>query len=46
VSVHSLDRDWDYAVGKALKLVNEIFLGFLRGPYYQYMVENFQEPQD
>jgi hypothetical protein len=46
VLVHSLDRDWDYAVGKALKLVNEIFLGFLRGPYYEYMVENFHEPQD
>ena len=46
VLLHSLDRDWDYAVSKALKLVNEIFLGFLRGPYYEYMVENFQEPQD
>ena len=44
--LHSLDGDWDYAVSKALKLVNEIFLGFLRGPYYEYMVDNFQESQD
>lgn len=46
VLLQSLDGDWDYAVSKALKLVNEIFLGFLRGPYYEYTVENFQEPQD
>ena len=46
VAVESLDGDWDYAVSKALKLVNELFLGFLRGPYYSYMVENVQEPED
>lgn len=42
----SLDSDWDYLVSKGLKLVNEIFLGFLRGPYHEYMVTNFQEPED
>ena len=46
VALESLDGDWDYAVSKGLKLVNEIFLGFLRGPYYSYMVDNFQEPED
>ena len=46
VSLRSLDGDWDYAVSKSLKVVNEIFLGFLRGPYYEYTVENFQEPED
>ena len=46
VALESLDGDWDYLVGKGLKLVNEIFLGFLRGPYFEYMVENFQEPED
>lgn len=46
IALESLDREWDYLVGKGLKLVNEIFLGFLRGPYYEYMVENFQEPED
>lgn len=46
VVLESLDGEWDYLVSKGLKLVNEIFLGFLRGPYYDYMVENFQEPED
>ncbi len=44
--VTSLDSDWDYLVSKGLKLVNEVFLGFLRGPYHEYMVANFQEPED
>lgn len=46
VILESLDQDWDYAVAKGLKLVNEVFLGFLRGPYYEYMVNNFQEQED
>ncbi len=46
VSLESLDGDIDYALTKALKLVNEIFLSFLRGPYYEYMVTNFNEPED
>ena len=46
VSLKSLDGDWDYVVAKGLKLVNEVFLGFLRGPYHEYMVANFREPED
>ncbi len=46
LSVESLDADWDYAVSKALKFVNEVFLGFLRGPYHEYMVKNLGEPED
>lgn len=46
VALVSLDRDWEYAVSKGLKLVNEVFLSFLRGPYYEYMVSNFHEPED
>lgn len=46
VSLESLDGDWEYCVSKGLKFVNEVFLGFLRGPYHEYMVSNFQEPED
>lgn len=46
VFVDCLDGDWEHAVSKALKLVNEIFLGFLRGPYHEYMVANHEEPED
>ena len=46
VALASLDGDLDHLVSKGLKLVNEIFLGFLRGPYHEYMVRNFQEPED
>ena len=46
MSVESLDGDIDYALTKGLKLVNEVFLSFLRGPYYEYMVTNFNEPED
>ncbi len=46
LSLESLDGDWEYAVAKSLKLVNEVFLGFLRGPYFEYMAENFGEPED
>lgn len=46
ISLESLDGDTKYAVGKALQLVNEIFLGFLKGPYHQYMAENFREPEE
>lgn len=35
-----------YAITKAISLVNEIFHGFLRGPYREYMVENFNEPEE
>ncbi len=46
IFLESLDGDLEYAVSKGLKLVNEIFLGFLKGLYSEYMVENFQEPED
>ncbi len=46
LSLQSLDRDVDYAVSKALKLANEVFLGFLKGPYYEYMVDNFDSPEE
>jgi hypothetical protein len=38
--------DWEYAARKGVALVNEIFHGFLRGPYYEYMVRNFGEPEE
>jgi len=38
--------DWSYAARKGVSLVNEIFHGFLRGPYYDYMVQNFGEPEE
>lgn len=34
-------RSARYAARKAINIVNEIFMGFLTGPYYDYMVENF-----
>lgn len=41
-----LDRDWDYAVRKALALLNEVFFAFLTGPYEAYMVEHFGAPEE
>ena len=38
--------DREYGVARAVKLVNEIFLSFLRGPYFDYMVANFGEPAE
>ncbi len=38
--------DREYGVTRAVKLVNEIFCGFLKGPYFDYMVENFGEPAE
>ena len=39
-------EDWEYAARKGVSLVNEIFHGFLRGPYNEYMVQNFGEPEE
>jgi hypothetical protein len=36
----------EYAVEKALKLLNEIFLSFLAGPYDEYMVRVFGAPEE
>lgn len=35
-----------YAVERGLKLVNEIFFGFLAGPYEDYMVTVFNVPEE
>ena len=43
-SVH--DGDFDRATRRSISLVNEVFHGFLRGPYFDYMVENFGEPEE
>lgn len=40
------DSSYEYGVRKALKLVNEIFLSFLAGPYDHYMVETFGAPEE
>jgi hypothetical protein len=40
------EGDREYGVTRAVKLVNEIFLNFLRGPYFDYMVANFGEPAE
>jgi hypothetical protein len=42
----ALADEWSYAARKGVSLVNEIFHGFLRGPYYDYMVLNFGEPEE
>ncbi len=42
LGIQVMDGDFDYGTRKLINLVNEIFLGFLvDGPYYEYMVENF-----
>ena len=46
VSLAVLGNDYGYATKKAVSLVNEIFHGFLRGPYYEYMVTQFNEPEE
>jgi len=46
LTVASIDGDLSYATRKTLSLVNEIFLGFLRGPYHEYMAANFDEPEE
>lgn len=46
IEVHCLDGDLEYAANKAVKLVNEIFLNFLAGPYDGYMIEHFGAPEE
>ena len=46
IDVQCLDGDFEYAVNKAVKLVNEIFLKFLAGPYDGYMIEHFGAPEE
>lgn len=40
------EGEYEYGARRAISLVNEIFHDFLRGPYYEYMVENFNEPEE
>ncbi len=46
IEVRCLDGDYEYVAGKAVKLVNEIFLNFLAGPYDGYMIERFGAPEE
>ena len=46
VSIEVTKGDWAYAVKKAVSLLSEIFHGFLRGPYFRYMAENFNEAEE
>ena len=46
IEVRCLDGDFEYAANKAVKLVNEVFLNFLAGPYDGYMIEHFGAPEE
>ena len=46
ITVECLGGDLSYATKKAVSLVNETFLGFLRGPYHEYTAANFDEPEE
>ena len=46
IEVLCLDGDVEYATNKAVKLVNEVFLNFLAGPYDGYMIEHFGAPEE
>ena len=46
LSIEVVQGDWDYGVKKAISLLSEIFHGFLRGPYFRYMAENFNEAEE
>lgn len=46
ITISFQEGEREYGVTRAVKLVNEIFLSFLKGPYFDYMVENFGEPAE
>ncbi len=46
IEVRCLDGDFEYATTRAVKLVNEVFLDFLAGPYDGYMIEHFGAPEE
>ena len=46
IEMRCLDGDFDYAATRAVKLVNEVFLDFLAGPYDAYMIEHFGAPEE
>ena len=41
-----LGADYEYAVRKAVNVVNEIFLDFLNARFPEYMVEKFKLPEE
>jgi hypothetical protein len=41
LSFVALGKDYEYAVRKAINVVNEIFVGFLNVRHPEYMAENF-----
>ncbi len=40
------DGDVAYACRATVKLIGEVFLGFLNGPYAEYMFANFDRPEE
>ena len=46
IEVRCLDGNFEYAATRAVKLVNEVFLDFLAGPYDAYMIEHFGAPEE
>ena len=46
IEIRCLDGDFEYTANKAVKLVNEVFLNFLAGPYDGYMIEHFGAPEE
>ena len=40
------DGDFEYVATRAVKLVNEVFLDFLAGPWDGYMIEHFGAPEE
>jgi hypothetical protein len=46
IEIAAAPGELDYAVEKAIKLLNEIFLSFLAGPYDAYMVRVFGAPEE
>lgn len=47
VTVRMLDDDLDHGVGRAVSLVNEIYLDFInRGPYFDWLLETFDLDPD
>lgn len=46
IEAKCFDDDYEYTATRAVKLVNEIFLDFLAGPYDAYMIEHFGAPEE
>jgi len=46
LTFQAVGNDFEYAVKKAINLVNEIFLGFLNADHPDYMARHFSIPED